>query len=194
MDEQERKAFGTAMTRLFAVYGEPITPTLLSAWWGALAPRYPLVSVVDAMNAHATDPDAGMFRPTPAHIIRHLEGRSAERALGAWARVLSAIRRYGQNYTLVFDDWRIHAAIQNMGGWPSVAGHLAADVAHVERRFCQAYAALTHRQPVVGEYPERLVGLLSPEWCTHFIGDETACRQLIAFARNEPHETKALPP
>lgn len=43
-----------------------------SAWWGVLSP-YHLDAVLAAMNLHAGDPDAGMYRPTPAHVRKHLE-------------------------------------------------------------------------------------------------------------------------
>lgn len=71
MDPVDRPAFATAMTRLFAIYGDELTESLLDAWWGVLAP-YELRDVRQAMNAHATDPDKGRFRPTPADMIRHI--------------------------------------------------------------------------------------------------------------------------
>ena len=76
----DRAHFAAAMTRLFAIYGDELTDTLLDAWWGVLA-GYDLRDVRWAMNAHATDPDKGRYRPTPADIIRHItESLPAHRA------------------------------------------------------------------------------------------------------------------
>lgn len=71
MTPEDRATFATAMTRLFAIYGDELTDNLLDAWWGVLKP-YELREVRYAMNAHATDPDKGRFRPTPADMIRHI--------------------------------------------------------------------------------------------------------------------------
>lgn len=71
MQPADRATFAIAMTRLFAIYGDELTDALLDAWWGVLGP-YELRDVRWAMNAHATDPDKGRFRPTPADIIRHI--------------------------------------------------------------------------------------------------------------------------
>ena len=71
MNPNDRHHFATAMTRLFAVYGDELTDALLDAWFGVLA-GYDLREVRVAMSAHVTDPDKGRFRPTPADIIRHI--------------------------------------------------------------------------------------------------------------------------
>lgn len=78
MIDADRPLFSRAMTRLFAIYNDELTDALLHAWWGALE-GYTLEDVQAAMSAHATDPKAGMFRPTPAHIVNHLTTTLAER-------------------------------------------------------------------------------------------------------------------
>lgn len=72
MVETEKPEFGRAVTQLFAIYDMEVTSKVLTAWWGVLAP-YHLSAVLAAMNLHASDPEAGMYRPTPAHVRRHLE-------------------------------------------------------------------------------------------------------------------------
>lgn len=70
-EPDDKPLFSRAMTRLFAIYGDELTPALLHAWWGALE-EFPIEDVMAAMNLHAKDPKAGMFRPTPAHLMAHL--------------------------------------------------------------------------------------------------------------------------
>lgn len=72
MLKSERKQFAESLTQLFAIYGDDVTPRVLDAWWGVLEP-YRLQAVLAAMNLHAGDVKAGMYRPTPAHVRQHLE-------------------------------------------------------------------------------------------------------------------------
>lgn len=84
MNTNDRKNFAAAVGRLFAVYAESLTDAVIDAWWGALSP-HDFKDVVMAMSRHACDPRAGMFRPTPAHIIKNLEDISNDRARSALA-------------------------------------------------------------------------------------------------------------
>lgn len=79
MNEGDRKNFSQAIGQLMAIYADSVTPTVLNAWWGALKP-YSFKDVVNGMNRHATDSVAGMFRPTPAHVIAHISAIERERA------------------------------------------------------------------------------------------------------------------
>ncbi len=87
MNAGDRRDFAAALAQLFVVYGDSVTPALADAWWGALLP-YPIHDILQAMNRHAVDPEAGMYRATPAHIVKHLEAIEAERA----QRILAARR------------------------------------------------------------------------------------------------------
>ena len=91
MIDADRKPFAEAMTQLFAIYGDKLTKPLLNAWWGLLE-RYPLERVKLAMNAHASDIEAGMFRPTPAHILKHLERTIPDAEAAALAAKVKAYR------------------------------------------------------------------------------------------------------
>lgn len=61
------------MTTLFGVYGDEVTRQLLDAWWAIFQPC-DLDDVRAGMLAHVTDDKAGMFRPTPAHVIERMRG------------------------------------------------------------------------------------------------------------------------
>lgn len=79
MNTADRRGFAQAIGRLFAIYGESVTEAVIDAWWGTMQP-YPFADVLEGMNRHAVDPQAGMFRPTPAHVIKHMEALNTERA------------------------------------------------------------------------------------------------------------------
>lgn len=90
MNEGDRKNFSQAIGQLMAIYADSVTPAVLNAWWGALQP-YQFKDVAAGMNRHAIDPKAGMFRPTPAHVIGHIEQIEAERAM-AIAKLMRSVQ------------------------------------------------------------------------------------------------------
>lgn len=71
MKPSDRAAFAECMAPFASVYGLQLTPLVLDVWWGALA-EFHLDDVKTALALHVKDPEAGMYRPTPAHIINHL--------------------------------------------------------------------------------------------------------------------------
>jgi hypothetical protein len=91
MNQDDRAAFGEAMTRLFAIYAQPVTPSLLDGWWGTLR-AYDLQEVRKAMSVHACDPDGGRFAPKPADIIRHLTITMPAKRREARARQAAELR------------------------------------------------------------------------------------------------------
>lgn len=91
MQPDDRHDFAEAMAVFLSIYGMEVTDLLLDAWWGALE-SYPLQRVIQAMNAHATDPEAGMYRPTIAHVIRHLTDTLPRREREARNRRLAELR------------------------------------------------------------------------------------------------------
>lgn len=84
MKPTDRAAFAECMAPFASVYGLQLTTLVLDVWWGALA-EYPLEDVRTALALHVKDPDIGMFKPTPAHIINHL------------ARTIPDMRRQARN-------------------------------------------------------------------------------------------------
>ena len=72
---------------------KPIAPTGKALFFNAMAP-YSLEQVRAGLTAHLRDPKSGMFQPTPAHIIAHIEARSGgdgrPGADEAWAIALTS--------------------------------------------------------------------------------------------------------
>jgi hypothetical protein len=63
----------------------------------------------------------GAFSPAPAEVFKALYGTHEDQATMAWCDVLEAIRRTGAEGPVKFADYRIHYAIERMGGWAHVA-------------------------------------------------------------------------
>lgn len=104
MNDKDRKPFAAAMTTLFAVYGDELTPTILDAWW-SIFHEHDLEAITQAMNGHVVDHKAGMFKPTPAHIIDRME-----HAAIAMRRELAKLRTSMQERLRLVDDARYKAS------------------------------------------------------------------------------------
>lgn len=154
MTESDRAAMGELLTQVLSFYGQSVSPFALGVWWQACQ-GFELAQVRRAMTAHAMDPDRGQWAPKPADIVRQLQGTMADRSLIAWGKVMDAIRRVGAYQSVVFDDGAIHAAIEDMGGWPNTCRTKDSELPFLQRRFCDLHRAYSLRQ---GNFPARLAG------------------------------------
>ncbi len=155
MTESDRNELGTLLTQALGFYGQTLSAFALSVWWQACS-GFELADVRRALTAHAMDPDRGQFAPKPADIVRVLRGTSADRSLVAWGKVLDAMQRVGAYQTVVFDDGAIHAAISDMGGWPTVCRSNIDELPFTQKRFCDLHRAYSARPDAA--YPAELLG------------------------------------
>ena len=155
MKHADKSAFAALVKDTMAFYGRDVSTFALSVWWQACE-RFEYEQVVSAMTAHAMDPENGQFPPKPADIVRKLHGTHTDRSLVAWGKVLDAIHRVGAYQSVVFDDGAIHAAIEDLGGWPNVCRSNVDEMPFLQRRFCDAHKAYSLRPD--HPYPTRLIG------------------------------------
>ena len=165
MTPQDRAEFAQLVTNVLAYYRQDASRFTLDLWWQACQP-YTLAQLGQALTAHATDPDHGQFAPKVADLVRQLSGTHTERAALAWGKALEAMQAVGAYQDVVFDDPAIHAAVEDLGGWPNLCRTPMAELGHVQHRFCQAHRAYTARGAGQFAYPRRLMGDRSPdgEW------------------------------
>jgi len=116
MKKHELNKFAQLMAITRARYNKNLPQAVIEDYWQALQ-RFDFAAVKHALQTHRDNPDGGQFLPTPADIIRLLEGSGEDRALIAWAKVDKAIPIIGSYTSVVFDDCLIHAVIEDMGGW-----------------------------------------------------------------------------
>ena len=155
MQPSDRPDFKALLTEAMAFYRQDVTTFSLGVWWAACE-RFDMEQVRKAMTAHALDPDRGQFVPKPADIVRQLQGTSTDRSLMAWSKVMEAAQRVGAWRSVVFDDPAIHAAITDLGGWPTVCRGEIDELPFLQKRFCDAHRAYAQRPGFA--YPPRLVG------------------------------------
>lgn len=155
MREHDIEAFAQLLGDVMSVYGRSASPTLVEIWWEALRGR-DFEDVRRALSLHCQDPDRGQYAPKPADVIRLLGGDSADRSLQAWTKVERAIRCVGHWQSVVFDDPRIHAVIDDMGGWVRLCSVTEDELPFRANEFRNRYRGYALREP--DNYPPVLIG------------------------------------
>lgn len=160
MTENDKPAFATLMTDALAFYGKDVSRFALDVWWQACQP-FEFDQVARALTRHAMDAERGQFAPKPADLVRQLAGTATDRAMLAWGKAIDAASRVGAYTDVVFDDPAIHAAIEDMGGWPKFCRGETKDLSYLQHRFTQSYSAYGNKGEF--DYPARLMGDRSPD-------------------------------
>lgn len=160
MQAHEHDIFASMIVDALAYYRQNVSEFTLHVWIEGCKP-YTLEQVQKAMTAHMTDAASGQFAPKVADIVRILSGTTTDRAALAWGKTLDAMGRVGAYTDVVFDDPAIHAAVEDLGGWPKMCRTETKDLSYLQHRFCESHKAYTGRGEF--EYPRRLMGDRSPD-------------------------------
>lgn len=160
MQQSERGAFAQLITDVLAYYRQDASRFVLDLWWNACQP-FDLEQIQKAMQRHATDPEHGQFAPKVADVVRILSGTTTDRASLAWGKVLEAMSSVGAYTDVIFDDPAIHAAAEDMGGWPKMCRTDLKELGLLQHRFMQSYRAYAGREQF--DFPRRLGGDRSPD-------------------------------
>lgn len=160
MKHEDAMKFKTLLTDVMGFYKQDVSKFALSVWWQACEP-FDFEQVAKAMTAHAMDADKGNFPPKPADIVRQLSGTRTDKAMLAWGKAFDAASRVGAYTDVVFDDPAIHAAIEDLGGWPKFCRTETAELSYLQHRFSESYRAYVGRESF--DFPRRLTGDRSPD-------------------------------
>lgn len=151
----DRKRFVEVLTGVYDFYGKDMSDFAIQVWANACA-QFDTEQVTKALSAHLMDPERGQFMPKPADIVRQLQGTHTDRSLMAWGRVLEAMQLVGGYRSVDFADPAIHAAIEDLGGWPAICATTTNDLPFTQKRFCDLYRAYIARPGHA--YPQTLQG------------------------------------
>ena len=155
MNDQDRFEFQEVWTATYAMYRQRVSESMLDLSFGALQ-NYSIDDVRRGLTAHIRNPDTGQFPPKPADVIKHVSGNSVSAGGEAWAKLDKAIRCVGHYRSVVFDDPKIHAAVERLGGWVQVARTTEKEYPFLRDSFLKLYAGFTHQPP--HQFPRKLVG------------------------------------
>jgi hypothetical protein len=136
---QDRAKFGMTMMGLSETYGRPVSKAVMEIWWKVFE-KFDDALFEKAVMSHVTDTGgAGKFFPTPADILTRLDGKTSERALGAWNLVLEGVKRVGSWESPAFSDPIIHMVLNDMGGWVKICALDNAELPFVMAEFNKRY-------------------------------------------------------
>lgn len=178
MNTNDRAKFAELWTAAYAVYGKSVSSPMLDVVFSALS-SYSLQDVRTGLSGHIKNPDSGQFPPKPADVIKHISGNSQSTAGEAWAKVDYAIRCIGHYRSVVFDDPKIHAAIERLGGWVKLASTDNKEYPFIQNNFLKLYQGFTVQPPQA--FPRKLLGV-----CEH------QNSQVSKFARGKATDQPAL--
>lgn len=194
MNDRDHDVFRSLMAGLGETYGKQITKPLASIYWRTLK-TYSIEQMQQAVADHLQDTEHGMFFPKPADLIRHMDGGTETRALNAWSKLIHAIRTVGPYKTVVFDDWRIHAVVQDFGGWQEVCDWHSDKMPFHQRDFERLYRSMRQGR----QFPPKLVGVTEHHNEQHgfagnipepvLIGDQSEAQKVLA---HEPGQTQSI--
>ena len=155
MTQDDLNQFQALFTSAWAYYGKDSAPDVMLMYWEALQ-GFEFEQVKRAFNAHALDPEQGRFAPKLADLVRIMQGTQGDRAALAWGKLFQAMSRVGAYQSVVFDDAAIHAAIDDLGGWPKVCRTNLDELGYVQTAFAKSYRAYVGRGQF--PYPHKLLG------------------------------------
>lgn len=156
MKQSDKDKFIEVLAGVHDFYGKELSSFAGQVWMQACE-AFDVQQVTKALSAHLMDPERGQFMPKPADIVRQLQGTRTDRSLLAWGKVLDAMQRVGAYSSVVFDEPAIHAAIEDLGGWPAVCRTEIDALPFLEKRFCDSYKAYVNRGEF--DYPGELAGV-----------------------------------
>jgi hypothetical protein len=160
MNDQDRFEFQDVWTGAYALYGRSVTESMLELSFVALE-HYSISDVSRGVTAHIRNPDTGQFAPKPADVIKHISGNSQSAGGEAWAKVDLAVRCIGSHRSVVFDDPKIHAAIERLGGWQKLALTSGKEYPFLQNKFLKLYQGFTVQPPAT--FPRKLIGTCEHE-------------------------------
>lgn len=178
MNTSDLEAFDQLWTQAHEVYGKHPEPRVVYMVFQALV-SFSLADIERALSRHITNPDTGQFPPKPADIVRLIQGSSQSAGGEAWAKVDYAIRCVGNYRSVVFDDPKIHAALERLGGWQTVAMTSEQEYPFLRNNFLKLYQGFTVQPPE--SYPRKLIGA-----CEH------ENRQYSSFQRGRAADEPAM--
>tara|TARA_Y100001973_G_scaffold106441_1_gene184397 strand:+ start:1475 stop:2152 length:678 start_codon:yes stop_codon:yes gene_type:complete len=164
MNSTDLEAFGDIWAQAHEVYGKCPEPRVVYMVFQALI-SFPLKDIEHALCRHITNPDTGQYPPKPADIVRLLQGSSQSASSEAWAKVDRAIRCVGNYRSVVFDDPKIHAAIERLGGWQKISLTDEKEYPFLRNNFLKLYQGFTVQPPE--SFPRKLIGTCEHENSQH---------------------------
>ena len=180
MNPSDKQAFAELLTGFAEIHDKQLTQVGLRIWWNALE-AYSVEQVRAAFNAYNRDTERGQFMPKPTEIVRQIEGTPSDAARADWQKVDYAIRRIGTGKSWVFDDPKIHEALDAMGGSAAFSQITENELVFRRSEFEKRYKAAKGEN-----YSPKIAGWLEGA-LTALIGDPEKAEAVLSGGRDRRH-------
>lgn len=162
MIENDGNKFRELITAINVTYGEDFTEPQILLWWNLFKP-HSIETFEQAVYQHMACPDAGMFAPKPANLMKFINGTSKQneqaiddKAEIAWHVIEGEIRRIGSHTSLRMEDRQALAAVKAIGGWKKICGLTISELTWAHKEFVAAYK--NYERTDVNLLPDKLPG------------------------------------
>ena len=156
MNKTDFKPFSVMWTAASEAVGRLPSSAAVGMVFRALM-EYDFDDIRRALDAHMKNPDGGQFAPKPADVIRYIDGDPSSRALLAWTKTLDGIAGTGSYQTVVFDDSKIMAVVEGMGGWITVCEVTEKELPFMKNEFVTRYKGFLNSK--LERWPKKLIGI-----------------------------------
>ena len=164
MRDEDEQRFKETLVNLGITSGVEFDTAVIKAWW-SLFKGYGIDQFEAAVRSFILDPDAGMYKPVPAHIMKFITGTSKQqeaaakdKAIVAWACVEGAISTIGPYQQLKLKDKQALAVVKSMGGWSKLCEVTYDQLQWRQKEFIDIYQ--TFERSDVRALPNELPGLV----------------------------------
>lgn len=178
MIDADRLPFYQSWAAAWEQCGKSVTDRMLRFAFECLK-QFDLPIIQRAILLHAQDPDCGQFGPKPADIVKQIEGGGDERSLKAWTKVEQAVIQAGPHRSIAFDDNRIHAVIEEMGGYMRFCTAKESEFPFMRGEFCKRYRAYLQQPP--SRYPAVLYGETKSNQPVMLIGNPLIAERVMLY-------------
>ena len=150
------------MNQAALIYDKDLTSPLLESYWNILKP-YQIDEINSAMNEVCRK---NKFWPRPSEVIEKIEGGQIaieSRAEQQWHLVIDAVRKYGLNRPINFDDPITRHILSRGISWGYLCGINQCDEKWEQKRFCNSYQLLAdqwQRDPQIEQMPDEVKRLV----------------------------------
>ena len=145
MTNNDQQKFKELIALISETYGEQFSGAQI-VMWSTLFKSVTIEQFENAVYAHISCPDTGMFTPKPANIMKFINGTTKQndqqledKADMAWLTITGEVKRVGSWGSLKMEDKQALAAVKSLGGWKFICSKTEAELVWLHKEFIATY-------------------------------------------------------
>lgn len=152
MTDNDRQNFDKILIALAEIYDQKLSEERLDLYFAALKDMS-LETFKEAANITA---QTSRFFPKPVDFRESVSMSIEDKAAVALNQLEDAVKRYGYDKSVVFEDKTIHMVVQALDGWQAVCFTPQDEWKWKRKEFISLYKVFSANPRT--EYPEKLIG------------------------------------